>query len=92
VKTEILLGPYASHLKYLGQDTETAMRSAREIGEVATQRTVLVTTRQLTGEEMHERYLGNLDTPATTYKILAEAPVANPTAQAGSKAPKPSAM
>jgi len=81
-KIEIVAGPYASYLMHLGQDSETAIETARARGEVATQRTVLVRTRQLSAAELHERHLGRLATSATTYEILAEAPVEAPVEQA----------
>jgi len=92
VKVEIVAGPYANYLMHLGQDSDTAIETARARGEVAMRRTVLVSTRQLSPTEQYERHMGRLATSATTYQILAEAPVEAPAAQACTDASQASAL
>jgi len=91
-RVEVVPGPYASYLMHLGQDSDTAIETARARGEVAVQRTVLVRTRPLSAMELHERHLGRLATSATSYQILAEAPVEAPSAQACIESPQASAF
>jgi hypothetical protein len=88
VKTEIVAGPYASYLMHLGQDSETAIATARARGEIATLRTVQISMRQLSAIELYERHLGHLSPSATTYKTLAEAPLEAPIAQSRAESPR----
>jgi hypothetical protein len=75
VEVQTVVGPYALYLMHLGQNEDSAIKAARASGEVPIQRTVRVTTRQLSARESYERYLGRTTAPVESYQILAEAPV-----------------
>lgn len=65
VEKQIVLGPYARYLAYLGENEAVAAAKAQTIGEYAVERTVRITKRNLGDLEKYERVRGG--SPASDY-------------------------
>jgi hypothetical protein len=70
VENRLEPGPHALHFKYLGASTQAAIAQARLLGEVPSCRVVRITTRQLSGTEMHDRSNGRKIIPAEAVETL----------------------
>ena len=75
VEKQIVLGPYARYLAYLGEDEAIAAAKAQAIGEHAVERTVRITKRKVSEIEKYERVRGASTAPDFIEQTLSEVAV-----------------